>query len=214
MWIKILITQLTAAMTRQDKIEKAVFQLLVAKGFVSDDDLNNYVEQIKPDFEHHDQPTSDMFKKLNQSLRNMSLEIKSVRVQDSVDKNVWRFYHGVVNIEEDFVSKEYGNQFTPEELKFFSSLALKLLEIKYMSTDDVLYLKNKKHGADAQLDRLLERLKAQGWLALDDSSYWILGVRTYLELRSYLESMLQSGAEEDDPDVVELINRMPQNIVY
>jgi hypothetical protein len=71
----------------------------------------------------------------------MSLEIKSMALKDS--QNEWIYYHGIVNNEEDFIAKDFGSQFDAIELKYFSDIALKLLDEKYLASDDLRTMESK-----------------------------------------------------------------------
>ena len=51
----------------------------------------------------------------------------------------WLYYHGMANVEDDPVSKTLGSEFAADETTFFSLIVTKLLEHKYLSTDDILY---------------------------------------------------------------------------
>jgi tRNA splicing endonuclease len=86
-------------------------------------------------------------------------------------------YHGIVNTEEDDVSKIFGSDLLPDELKFFSDLIQKLLENNYLSTDDIYRFKNDKWKG-SQTDVVLEKLRERGWLQRDSRSFWEIGTYT------------------------------------
>lgn len=207
-------------MAKQDKIEKAIFQILCAFGVISDTELRNHYETIKSDFEHNNQTLLDSIKALNQSLRNMSLEIRSINVKEGdEDEEVLVLYHGLVNIEEDLVAKEFGigSNYTPEDMKLFSTIIQRLLYVKIMASDEIVALKPRSTSENS-VHALLRKLKAQGWLDHNHRSDWIIGKKAYMELRSYFENVINSeGAEGDEEQAEEnrlQIQRLPQIIMY
>jgi hypothetical protein len=118
-----------------------------------------------------------------------------VAIKDNTT-NDFIYYHGVVNNQEDEISKLFGSQFEPSELKFFSQISVKLLEHVFLSSSELYEVS--RSSSNSQTDRLLARLLAEGWLARDDRNYWALGARSYLELRSFLERA--SAGDDDDDD--------------
>jgi hypothetical protein len=90
-------------MDRAD-LEKCVCQLLMGGGLVSDADLKHQLRILNKQQEILDLPV--YFGSINQKLRALSLEIKSIQVGD--DRNSRVVLHGIVNTEEDFVSKKWG----------------------------------------------------------------------------------------------------------
>ena len=68
------------------------------------------------------------------------------------------------------------------------------------------------------------KLEAEGWLKRNESNYWVLGVRTYLELRSFLEeAIINSQSADDDEnnaqegkeeDLRQVTSSLPQVILY
>ena len=74
----------------------------------------------------------------------LSVEIKSVALKD-LDGN-WVYYHGVVNTEDDLVSKDHGSRFSTSELKFFAEIGVKIIEVivKYTCHNCFQSLKFKK----------------------------------------------------------------------
>jgi hypothetical protein len=157
---------------------------------------------------------------LNQSLRNMSLEIRSINVKEGdEDEEVLVLYHGLVNIEEDLVAKEFGigSNYAPEDMKLFSTIIQRLLYVKIMASDEIVALKPRSTSENS-VHALLRKLKAQGWLDHNHRSDWIIGKKAYMELRSYFENVINSEGAEDDEEQAEenrlQIQRLPQIIMY
>jgi RNA polymerase subunit RPABC4/transcription elongation factor Spt4 len=182
-------------MIKLDEIEKAINQFLIAHGVIEDGKLVELLETIIKDFRNEKlRPLKESFVRINSKLRPLSMEVKSVvkskcsacdavtNVRSSVceacasttAKHEWVYYHGIVNTEEDHVSKAEGSELTAEEVKFFSELTLKLLESNYMSTDDVSRMKNEK-WSHSTTDTALEKLRSKGWLQRDERSFWEIG---------------------------------------
>lgn len=206
-----------------DTLEQAVVNILTQRGYVRDSELLENLDFIKPDFNTAGQQLSlpTMFKSINTKLRKFSMEIKSIHLTNSNNDRVT--YHGIVNTEEDFVSKEYGSPFEPAELKFFTQIVNKLLEEKYLSTDDIADLRPLDKMSRDKCAAFVAKLEAMGWLRRDDSNYLILGVRTHLELRSYLEGVIMdSGGEAEEgareaervAQLRSIVAELPQIIVY
>jgi hypothetical protein len=76
-------------------------------------------------------------------------------------------------------------------------------------------------GSTSDTDALLQQLENDGWLKRNDANYWVLGVRSYLELRQHLEEALQpeghsdTQAAADGPNQARrLVEALPQVILY
>jgi hypothetical protein len=206
-----------------DTLEQAVTNILTQRGFIRDSELKEQVNYIKPDFRASaDRPLPEMFRSINEKLRKFSMEIKSIHLTNSNNERVT--YHGLVNTEEDFVSKEYGSTFEAGELKFFTKIVEKLLEEKYLSSDDIADLRSHDRMRRDEATAFVAQLESQGWLRRNDSNYLILGVRAHLELRTYLEGVIMDSADLDSLEEDEraekvaqlkaIIAEMPQIIVY
>lgn len=198
-----------------DKLELAISQLLIAHGYMEHSFLEECIEGLRDEFAPTDASLEDLFEKINDNLKPLSMEVKTVYIQSSSGSERTR-YHGIVNTEEDQVSKLHGSQFTAEELVAFVAIVNKLLERKYLSTDDIMSAVSKI--TKSKLTLILNKLRSKGWLDNDDSNYWILGVRTYLELKPNLESVLlnleEDADELDKEEAQQLVNALPQLIVY
>jgi len=74
----------------------------------------------------------------------------------------------------------------------------------------------------SETESFLSKLLAEGWIAQNDSNYWVLGVRTHLELRTQLEEAIMQAAADEDGKVTEdrktdlqrLFSSLPQIIMY
>jgi hypothetical protein len=206
-----------------DTLEQAVVNILVMHGYLRDSELQDMIAYIKGDFPGQGNgPLSTMFRSINLQLRKFSMEVKSIHLTNSNNDRVT--YHGIVNTEEDFVSKEFGAPFDAIELKYFAQIANKLLEDKYLSSDDIICLRPMDKIKREQAHAFIAQLEGGGWLRRDDSNYIVLGVRAQLELRAYLEGVVMDSADLEGLGEAEraaktaqlraLVEEMPQIIVY
>lgn len=199
-------------------------QILLSCGSVDAKTLDGYVVRLKADFADAGKtPLPDVFKKINGGIRRFSLEIRSLRLKDDADE--WVVHHGLVNTEDDEVSKAHGikHVFDETELRFFSVRLLpKLVEQRYMNTDDVTALMPKDAAKTKEkVHLLLERMERFKWLSRGgDKGYWELGPRSYLELRAHMETILKNTLDDDvsdeqrDADFAEAKAALPQIIYY
>eukprot|EP01040_Poterioochromonas_malhamensis_P006531 gene6531-7031_t len=162
-----------------------------------------------------------IFKTMNRRLRPLSFEVKTVafrstgsggkttanatagnsssrNTSSSSSSDEWEYYHGLVNIEEDIVSKEFGSVFTPLELKFFHLLSIRLAMTQHLSTSDIVQLKSLDQNTFMKLSShdihsLLQRLEVELWVQRNDRGFYVLGPRSFLELQSYLKTTLTEG---------------------
>eukprot|EP01032_Pedospumella_encystans_P021921 gene21921-24856_t len=205
-----------------ETIEHAVINLLTVNGFLKDSDLLDQLESVKEDFSVGQINLPTIFRSINGNLRKYAMEIKSIHLTNSNNDRIT--YHGLVNTEEDFVSKEYGAPFDPVELKYFTQIAGKLLEDNYLSTGDILDLRNADKIKKDQAQSFIAKLETLGYLRRNDANYLILGVRAHLELRSYLESVIMNAVDVDALEETQreermahlrtVIDELPQIIVY
>ena len=262
-----------------EQTEKAIVQLIIAHGIVENNILESEIEAIRKDFRNEKaRPLRESFIRINVKLRKLSLEIKSIikskcvgcesitniraaiceGCSDPLARCEWVQYHGIVNNEEDFVSKEVGTELKPEEIRFFSGLTQKLLERNYVSTDEIYSIRNDK-WSHSDTDVVLEKLRAKCWLQRDDRSFWeigihssqilevshellsrilitdrlillnlnfyqylfgILGLRTHLELRSFIETSVKNlerddgNAEVAERNIAEQLAKLPGITTY
>ena len=198
-------------------------QILLSCGLLDSKTLDGYVVRLKADFADAGKvPLIDLFKKINGGIRRFSMEIRSIRLKDDADE--WVMYYGLVNTEDDDVAKAHGIKhiFDETELRFFSTKLLpKLLEQRYMNTDDVTALEVGSKAAKEKVHVLLERMEHSKWLSRGgDKGYWELGPRSYLELRSHMETILKNMLDDDASDAqrdeayADAKNALPQIVYY
>lgn len=205
-------------------LEQAVINLLTTYGFLKDSELIEKINFVKDECNAKNENIvlSTLFRSINTNLRRFSFEIKSIHLTNSNGERVT--YHGLVNTEEDFVAKEFGAPFDATELKFFAQMVSKLMEEKFLSTQDILALRKNDKIKNDQAEAFISRLEALGWLRRDHNNYIVLGVKAHLELRSYLESLIMDSVDlESLPEAARgtkqaklraLVAEMPQIIVY
>jgi hypothetical protein len=202
-------------------INHAVVNLFLVHGFIRNDELMNYLQILKDDY-HLDMKTvslSVIFRAINDESRRFGFEIRSVNLQSEDNERV--LYHGLCNTDEDDVARDFGSPFQTLELKYFAQIATRLLEDKTLSMRDIVDMRHDKLSKEeAQL--IVGRLLSMGWLRRDDAGYFILGVRSYLELRSYFEGILNieradkggSNAAAISTHLDKLMEDMPQILMY
>jgi len=178
------------------------------------------LQKLDSDFDYNNTvPVADRFREINHGIKDFSLEVKSVVLKD--DDGVRVYYHGISNIGDDAVARDYGSRFTATELKFFFEIAVRLTEEKYLGTADIHRIQTHR-GSVSETESFLSKLHAEGWITRNDSNYWVLGVRTHLELRTQLEeALLQAAADEEGQvaddrkaDLQRLVASLPQIIIY
>ena len=198
-------------------IEKAAVQVLLQKHVIEDSEMLALIGRLKKDFEGVEDAAVDLsawFARINKNIKRAGMEIKTVTIkkeagrdmeledddnESGISRAVWMKYHGIVNLEEDFVSKEYGTSFGEPEIKLFSDLIPQLLDKKVMSMFDVeTCTKNISLSASRKAEVLLD-LETEGWLQREDErGYWELGMRSYLELKAHMEAVLVNGVPVQD----------------
>jgi len=212
---------------KENDYEKAICQLLLGCGTVESKAFDMMLERIKGDFVGQPGvtiPLETLFSKINESLRKFSMEIRSVR--SKTEEGDWIAHYGLVNTEEDFVSKDHGMKGIHEEneLRFFSSKLLpKIVASKYLTTGEVNELLTKGPGSlsKSKVHDLLIRLRSEMWLSSSDRGFWELGPRSYLELRSHIENIMKQGIddvnlseEEQNKLLAEEKESLPQVLYY
>ena len=192
-------------------IEKAMVQVLLQKCIVEEGELLALIDRLKKDFEcveNVDLPA--WFARVNPQLKKAGMEIRSVttkqEVQRAIDleedeappQNVWVKYHGITNMKEDFVSKEYGSSFVEAEIKLFSEAIPIMLANGKMSIHEIEELKVAGISS-SRAGETLEKLEAEAWLQREEGSgYWQLGIRSFLELKGYLEQLAVNAAPVEE----------------
>jgi hypothetical protein len=200
-----------------DVIEKSILQMLINAGIMRDEDLLVQLELLKKSLStssasSNNKTLTEVFKNINANLRHLSLEIRSVIIvptantssrrssssssSSSSEISIREVYHGLVNSEEDFVAKDYGSEFDPIELKYFSEMIYKIMAAHYLSSTDILGFKPAKYN-ECQATTFLHRLESLGWLQRNDSNYLVLGSRSYLELHTFLSNVITNSEDLD-----------------
>lgn len=199
-----------------DVMEKSILQMLINAGIMRDEDLLVQLELLKKSLttssaNSNNKTLTEVFKNINANLRHLSLEIRSVIIVPTANisssrsssssvgtsgSSIREIYHGLVNSEEDFVAKDYGSEFDPIELKYFSEMIYKIMAAHYLSSTDILGFKPAKYN-EYQATTFLHRLESLGWLQRNDSNYLVLGSRSYLELHTFLSNVITNSEDLD-----------------
>jgi hypothetical protein len=109
----------------------------------------------------------------------------------------WMYFHGIINTDEtDLIAKEFGSTLTPTELKAFASIAVEICKQGSLSTHDMHGLDSCKKIPEDAFFQLLSKLEAEQWLTRNERGYYILNVRSYLELRNYFDTILTSELDD------------------
>lgn len=185
-------------------VEKAIMQLLFAKGTIEDTRMKDYAKELHEDLPGNGSDTSlnDMFSNINEELRDYGFEVRTVCQRIGNSRNVIQYY-GIANVEDDAVAKKFGTRLDQFEVKFFSDILSKLIETKKLTTTEVTDLKHTTWNK-SQTQDVLEKLQNEGWLDRDDSNLVILGPRAYLELDTHIRELIgdsqesESGEEKKD----------------
>lgn len=133
-------------MSKLDLLEKTLLQLLIARGFIEDQELKEIFENFKENLLITNQAIkqkiqtktlNEVFININKKVRNLSFEIKSVVIMknnhsSTTTRNVIT-YHGFINSLEDEVAKSHGSDLDPLEVKYFSSMIQRLLLDNYIT---------------------------------------------------------------------------------
>lgn len=122
--------------SRQEQLDQVIFQLLSTYGCITDPDLNDLLQPILAELRI---PAASFdiraaFERLNKKVKPaLGLEVRSLIRQHALQSTpdapnpTAIHYHALVNTEADYVSREFGSDFKPPELHFFTELATKLL---------------------------------------------------------------------------------------
>lgn len=207
----------------ESKFEQILFQILSSKGCMIHQELltilqetkRHYCENNNVDFEN----LHLLFQKFNKKLRMLNFEIKTVVFRNS--QNQTQQYHGLVNLEDDFVSKEYGSPFSPHETKFFVEIISLLISQDKISSAEAMEIKPEK-WTNADVNSFLSKLTHENWLLFDERSYIVIGPRTQLELRSLIENTINEvidnnsslSEQEKTNEIEDRLKKLPQIILY
>lgn len=118
-----------------DKLEHAIWMILMANRYIDDESLKRIIEDVRSDFKSNNDPVENIFENMNRDMKAISFQIKTCVMKDGEGRLTK--YHSICNTEEDEISKQFGSSFNPNELKFFTLLALKLIEMKHLTTSEI-----------------------------------------------------------------------------
>lgn len=201
------------------------------RGLVGDDEIRDVY------------PLREMFTRMNTKIRGLNMEIKSVLTKKASEtfadssgdgdddhevEDVWIYHHGIVNTDADPVATNFGSYFEVEEIKVFQEILTQLIEKDFLSTHDMYHeikqaVSTIKSSAwtTRSIDAFLEKLIAQQWLRRNDRGYYVIGLKAFLELRSYLEGIIRDSKpsgmmsdEEHQNFKHSKIAKIPQVIIY
>lgn len=156
---------------------------------------------------------------------NMNNQAKSKNINQIQTPSNMIKYHTIANTENDEVAQLCGAIISEKEVAAFNSILDILLRDTYENTDGICTVV--KGWTKSSMDSFLEHLKNEGWLLTDARSYWFLGPRTYVELRSTLESKLiendlgSDASDENEDETARItgarqrvLEKLPQVIMY
>ena len=216
----------------------AITQLLMANGLLDSETLINHLKEIAKDFPSANtnlllqRDLKDSFSSYNTNLRKYSLEIRTVVVKTEEGN---RYVHGIANTEDDFLAKDFGSKFDTIELTFFKNLLEFIVQAGYVNMDEIHTKRPPDCGmwSKSYTQSVVAKLRSDGWLQLNNRSYWELGPRTFLELSSYLKTLIENAEEGGEEKAVAqstsssssssddaakshkyTVNRLPQVIIY
>ncbi len=196
-------------------LDTALFQIVTAHGIIEDSKLRQHIIQLEQDFGSlaSNVDINESFKRVNARMRFFSIEIRTV--VDSITAGERDIYHGVANVEGDLVSRDFGSDYDAQELKFFEEILTKLLTQSVISTVEAVDAYPKAESI-AKVEGIIGRLLRDRWLDRDSRDYIQIGLRSYLELSSFLQEKLRNLESEQEPDEVASFAkiRFPQVILY
>jgi hypothetical protein len=198
-----------------EEIEKSIIQILIANGCLEDSQLKIYISAISESININEKPLKLMFKRINSNLNKLSLEIKTIVLKEN-GSNLFSYYHGIVNTTEDQISSELGSQYDITEINFFSNILVYLVDVDRMSTTD---MHNMKPNTWTMLksDKFLDSLMENKWLGRNErDNFIIIGLRSYLELRLFLEKSIKEldQPDKDEESAAKQLSALPQVILY
>ena len=200
-------------------VQKATLQIIIAAGIITQTQLRTHYDELCVDLNDPEGlavALTDVFRTINRNLKPFSFGIKTVSIRDEDGER--SFYHCCVNTADDDIAKKHGGRLLDRELVFFRQLLSQLALDGRMTSSDVLRhanehrAENEARHKEAELTRLCTVLQQQGWLARDDRNFWVVGPRSYLELRDYIESCLREGLPE--AELAPALAQLPQILFY
>ena len=200
-------------------LDKSVIQILMQMGVVKDSTLQDYVRQLRvdfPDVNDNEADLTEILKRANGAIQHYSLNIRTVVMDlpawhadansggDDSNNIYKQYYHGIANMEEDDVAKDYGlgTSFTVKEVELFTVVLQTLVQNGIMNMFEVAELaKNMTH---VEVSNTIEKLESAGWLSRDrnERGYLEIGIRSYLELQSVIESATLDKIENEEDIIV------------
>lgn len=212
----------------------AITQLLMANGLIDSETLMNHLKEVAKDYPSNNtnlllqRDLKDSFSSYNTNLRKYSLEIRTVIVKTDEGN---RYVHGIANTEDDFLAKDFGSKFDSVELTFFKNLLELIVQAGYLNKDEIHTKRPPECAAwsKSYTQSIIEKLRIDGWLQANSRNYLELGPRSFLELSSYLKTLIENteevGGEErvvatssSSDDAAKshryTLNRLPQVIIY
>ena len=204
-----------------------MLQTLIHAKCIRSDKFESIVDRFREDFiGQGSRELKETLKRLNEHLKLFSFEIKSVVTKEvSTSGSEGRFiYHVFANTESDAIATESGNILNEQEINVFKKIIECLLKKSFENTAALLEYKGK--WTAAQMETFLETLEYEKWLVTDDRGLWKLSPRTYVELRSVLETLVldnmeapspeqaSASADDDSSSARQALLRLPQLLYY
>ena len=118
-------------------IEKAITQVIIAAGIISDDKLKTIYEKLQ--FELHNEiniELSEIFTRINMEVKDLGFEIRTVVIKQNDQRTR---YHSFTNIQDDIVSKTYGSELLGKEVIFLKKMLIRLQAQGRLSTADITH---------------------------------------------------------------------------
>lgn len=202
--------------TELNSVEKAMVQVLLAQGIIEEMKLQaimaSVAEELIPGNRININDTKEMFKRINNNLRPLALEVRSV-VQKNLDSDGFTFYHGIANIDEDKVAVDFGCKYSVAEVQYISSVFEHILAKGVASSSELYDLRPSKWVITDANDIILS-LEEEKYLSRNDHGYFQIGIRSQLELRLFLEDILNKVNVDEEDAVRTAISKFPQIIQY
>lgn len=159
-------------------LEKLVLSYLMTKGFISEDNLNQFIANI--DTQAHN--IEGLVRKINSNISFLDFEIrKRAHETDGV------IYWTLVNNRNDDTA-QLASSMTPKQLNYFKKVMDKIVSNKGRLALHHAGAKRFNLETGKEMDRMIPIALDEGWLEKRNGFYF-LGVRTYEDLRTYLKEI-------------------------